>query len=100
MGRANYSVTELEHMLESIQKHLPISGEKWDLVAERHSRFHPDLERTMDQLKKKINMLAMIKAPMGQLNIPFTIQEEKAIRVLIIEKVEGATGSDEEGFAS
>ena len=45
-------------------------------------------------------MLAMIKAPMGQLNIPFTIQEEKAIRVLIIEKVEGATGSDEEGYAA
>jgi len=54
VDRANYSVTELEHVLESIREHLPISGAEWDLVAEHHSRFHPDLERTADQWKKKI----------------------------------------------
>jgi hypothetical protein len=51
-------------------------------------------------LKKEINKLAMTKAPMGQPNILFTVQEAKAIRVLIIEKAEGATGSEEEGFVA
>jgi hypothetical protein len=37
---------------------------------------------------------------MGQPNIPFTMQESKAIRVLIIEKAKGANGSEEEGFAA
>jgi hypothetical protein len=98
--RANYSVTELEHMRESIREHLPISGAEWDLVAEHHERFHLDLEGTADQLKKKINKLASTKAPMGQLNIPVTVQEAKGIRVLNIEKAERATGSEEEGFTA
>jgi hypothetical protein len=94
--RANYSVTELE----SIREHLPISGVEWDLVVENHSRIHPDLERTGDQLNKKINKLARTKSPTRQLNIPFTVQEAKAINVPNIEKAEGDTGSEEEGFAA
>jgi hypothetical protein len=38
--------------------------------------------------------------PTGDPTIPFTVREAKAIRVLIIEKAEGATGSEEEGFAA
>ena len=37
--------------------------------------------------------------PTGDPTIPFVIREAKAIRVLIVEKAEGATGSEEEGFA-
>jgi hypothetical protein len=86
-------------MLESIREYLPISGAEWDLVANRHSSFHPELERTAEQLKKKFNKLSQTKVPTGNPTIPFTVREAKAIRVLIIEKAEGATGSEEEGFA-
>ena len=34
MGRTNYSMSELEHMLESACQYLPILGAEWDLVAE------------------------------------------------------------------
>jgi hypothetical protein len=37
--------------------------------------------------------------PTGNPTIPFTVREAKAIRVLIIEKAEGATGSEKEEFA-
>ena len=87
-------------MLESIREYLPISGAEWDLVANRHSSFHPELERTAEQLKKKFNKLARTKVPTGEPTIPFTVCEANAIRVLIIEKAEGATGSEEEGFAA
>ena len=39
-------------MLEIIHDILPISGAEWDLVASRHATYHPELERTGDQLKK------------------------------------------------
>ena len=34
VGRANYSVSELEHMLESVCQFLPISDIEWDLVVD------------------------------------------------------------------
>ena len=85
-------------MLESTREYLPISGAGWDLVANRHSSFHPELERTAEQLKKKFNKLSQTKVPTGNPTIPFIVWEAKAIRVLIIEKAEGATSSEEEGF--
>ena len=100
VGRSNYSNLEVEHMLESICENLPISGAELDLVADCHAQFHPELERTGDQLKKKFNKLSKTKVPTGEPNIPFTIQESKAIRLLIIEKTKGATGSEEEVFAT
>lgn len=36
-GRAHYSISELEHTLESVYCYLPISGAMWDLVADCHS---------------------------------------------------------------
>ena len=54
LGRTNYSSSELDYMLEFAREILPISGAEWDLVASRHSAFHPDLERTGNQLKQNI----------------------------------------------
>ena len=52
MGHTNYSPNEIKHMLESVREYLPISGLEWDLVVHHHTAFHPDQERTGDQLKK------------------------------------------------
>jgi hypothetical protein len=52
MGRSNYSQTEVFNLLESVRHYLPISGQEWDLVVQRHMAFHPDEERNGDQLKK------------------------------------------------
>ena len=51
-------------------------------------------------MKKKFNKLSKTKVPTGDPNIPFTVREAKAIRLLMIEKTEGATGSEEEAFAA
>jgi hypothetical protein len=56
------------------------------MVADRHSRFHPELERTGNQVKKKFNKLARTKVPTGEPDIPFIVSKAKAIRELIIEK--------------
>ena len=78
-------------MLEFIREYLPISGAEWDLVTKHHSTFHPECERTADQLKKKFNKMARTKVPMVEPNIPLSFQDAKAIRFLITEKADGAT---------
>ncbi len=62
-------------------------------------RFHPDLERTGDQLKKKFNKLAKTKMGTGDPTMPPDVREAKEICGLIIEKSEGVTGSEDEPFA-
>jgi hypothetical protein len=99
IGRTNYSADEVEHMFDSIREYLPISGLEWELVAQRHMAFHPDQERTGDQLKKKFNKLAKTKMGTGDPNMPADVREAKAIRKLIVEKSEGVTGSEDEPFA-
>ena len=94
-----YSNSELLHMLEFACNILPIIGAEWDSVASRHAAFHPELGRTGDQLKKKFNKLCRTMIPTGNPNIPPTVREAKEIRELIIEKTEGATGSEEELFS-
>jgi hypothetical protein len=93
VGRDNYSMSELEYLLESVCRYLPISGAEWDLVAQQHSRFHLELEITGDQLKNKFDKLSSTKAPSGIPNILFSVEEAKAVRVLIVEKTAGATGA-------
>jgi hypothetical protein len=51
-----------------------------------------------DPLKKKFNKLASMKVGTGEPNILFTVQEAKDIRLLIIEKCDGATGSEDGGL--
>ena len=86
------------HLLEGVREFLPISGQEWDLVANRHSAYHPELDRTADHLKKKFNELARRTIPTGDPNCPADVREAKAIRHLIIEKSDGCTGSPNEGF--
>ena len=86
-------------MLESVREYLPISGLEWDLVAQCHMRFHPNLECTGDQLKKNFNKLAKTKMGTGDPSMPPDVCEAKEIRGLIIEKSEGVTGSEDEPFA-
>ncbi len=57
MGRSNYSQMEVFNMLESVREYLPISGLEWELAAQRHMAYHPDEERSGDQLKKNSTSL-------------------------------------------
>ena len=99
LGRSNYSAAELDVMLESVREILPISGAEWELVASRHLTYYGDVSRTGDQLRKKFGHLSKTTIPTGDPNCPLNVQEAKAIRQLIIEKLDGATGSNEDVFS-
>ena len=99
MRQSNYSPTEVEHMLESVREYLPVSGLEWGLVAQCHMRFHPDLEHTGDQLKKKLNKLTKTKMGTGDPTMLPDVCGAKEIRGLIIKKSEGVTGSEDKPIA-
>jgi hypothetical protein len=48
--------------------------------------FHPDLERSGDQSKKKFDKISRTNIPTGNPNTPPTMREAKEIRELIMER--------------
>ena len=54
----------------------------------------------MEELKKKFNKLVWKKAPNGNPNIPSTVQETNAIRLLTIETTKGVCGLEDKAFAA
>ena len=62
-------------------------------------RFHPYLECSEDQLKKKFNQLTKRKMGTGDHTMPHNVCNAKEIRGLIVEKSEGVTGSEDEPCA-
>ena len=97
-GRRNYTRNELERLMEEVRAVLPISGSDWEVIESTHSQYFPDRERTWEQLKKKFWNLANKRIPTGDPNMPWEVQEAKSIRLLIIERTDGARGSPSEEF--
>jgi hypothetical protein len=58
---------------------LPISGMEWDLVATCHSTYTPELNRSGDRLKKRIDKLSKTNIPTGNPNMPKEIHEAQEI---------------------
>jgi hypothetical protein len=84
--------------MEEVRAVLPISGSDWEVIESTHSQYFPDRERTWEQLKKKFWNLANKRIPTGDPNMPWEVQEAKSIRLLIIERTDGARGSPSEEF--
>jgi hypothetical protein len=63
------------------------------MVAACHAAFHPDLDQTGDQLKKKFIKLMRTMVSMGNPNIPPVICAAKEIRDLIIERYDATAES-------
>jgi len=70
MGPSQYTLNEVDRMLELVREYLPISGLEWELVAQHPMTFHPGQERTGDQLKKKFNRLSKTRMGTGDPTMP------------------------------
>ena len=94
-NRRNYTINEMTQMIESVERHLPISGAQWDAVAAEHHAYYPDYNRTGDQLRTKFNALARLDIPTGDPTMPPHVRAAKRARYKIIERSEGAQGDEE-----
>ena len=59
----NFSTTELETLLESIEERLPIGQMEWEIIEQSHSLLNPEQKRTVDSIKRKFRILYNTKAP-------------------------------------
>jgi len=93
----NFSLTEVEHMLDVVEKHMPLGGEMWEKVANEHALSHPSNERDAASVKKKFQDLHKKKIPTGDPNIPREVRRAKLIQQKILAANAAADISQENG---
>jgi hypothetical protein len=93
-----FTVTEMEHLLETVEDVIPIGNPDWERIWQEHSARYPTKERTAESLKRKFQELARKKIPTGDPNCPPYIRDAKRIFRKIVQATDGSTGggSDDE----
>jgi hypothetical protein len=61
----SYLKEEVDSFLDTVEEYLPISSTAWERVAEVHLLWYPDLNWTVDSLKRKFKELHNNKIPTG-----------------------------------
>lgn len=88
---------EVQVLLTSIEKILPIGMIEWDAVLFEHERQFPEGAcRTREGLKRKFASLYKLQMPTGDPNIPPDVLRAKKLYQEIKKKAEIAEGEEEE----
>jgi hypothetical protein len=90
---AAYTDAEICSLYEIMRELEPISGQQWEIVAERHAEEWGDRNRIPESLKKKFRALVNMRAPTGDPNIPEVVFLAKQIDRKIVARLEASTGS-------
>jgi hypothetical protein len=80
------------YLLFLLQEILPISGDEWDQVEQRHNNAFPGTERTKETLKRKFQNMYMKRPPTGGTTVPPTIELAISIYDEIPKKAEISDG--------
>ncbi|ETO82024.1 hypothetical protein F444_03752 [Phytophthora nicotianae P1976] len=97
-GSSNYSVAEMNHMLDIVQRILPQGKDHWDSVTARYNatRSNHWPERDIESLRRKFKALYGMKKPSGNANIPGHVRLAKDVKKLIDEASSVFLASDNE----
>jgi hypothetical protein len=93
----SYSKEEVDSFLDNVEEYLPISLTAWERVAEVHLSRYPDLNRTVDSLKRKFKELHNKKNPTGDPLCPPAVCRANCLRVEIINRLDASDLNLEEG---
>ena len=74
-----FSTQEVEVLLESVARYLPIGGTEWDAVLSEHETRFPTAGRTKDGLKRKFTGLYGTRIPTGDPHIPCDVRRAKEL---------------------
>jgi hypothetical protein len=91
------TIAELKHLLDVIDKVIPIGNPDWEKVWHEHSAAYPMMEQTAELLKRKFQELVRKKKTIGGPNCPPHIREAKQIlrKWKIVIATDGLTGGSE-----
>mgnify|MGYP006142657583 CR=1 FL=1 len=90
-----FTVSEIEHLLETIEDVIPIRNPDWERIWQEHSARYPTKERTSESLKRKFQELARKKIPTGDPNCPPYVRAAKRIFHKIVQATDGSTGGSD-----
>ena len=92
-----FTPREIQVLLTSIERILPIGMLEWDAVLNVHEREFPDgTTRTREGLKRKFASLYKLQMPTGDPNFPPDVLRAKRLYQEIKKKAEVAEGGEDE----
>jgi hypothetical protein len=102
---AAFRQDELKGFLKLLEEFLPIGSYEWDALEYHHNTNFPGRNRTKETLKRKFQLMYLMKPPTGNPTIPPTVRKAKDIFKLIKLKAEVSEGEsenseDEKGIGS
>ena len=92
---AGFCEDELDCLLDTLDKHLPIGKEEWDRTTAEHLTMYPEQARTVESIRRKFATLYRKKMPTGDPNCPEPVRRAKRIHVAINQKAELSDGHDD-----
>lgn len=102
----NYSLEEIDNLLDLIEEELPISATMWENIQMRHLSRYPDQRRAVDSIKRKFKELYSKRIKTGDPNCPQEVRRAKRLRHQIVESMNASdlntvvAGSEEQGSES
>ena len=102
----NYSLEEIDSLLDLIEDELPISATLWENIQKSHLSRYPEQRRGVDSIKRKFKELYSKRVKTGDPNCPQEVRRAKRLRHQIIESMNASdlntvvAGSEEQGSES
>ena len=91
----NFTRDEIDALLDCIEEVLPIGMDEWQRAENQHVLLYPDKNRTKESLRRKFQMLYLIKQPTGSPECPPHVRSAKLLQYAIRDKAEvSSAGSD------
>ena len=102
----NYSLEEIDSLLDLIEDELPISATLWENIQKSHLSRYPDQCHGVDSIKRKFKELYSKRVKTGDPNCPQEVRRAKRLRHQIVESMNASdlntvvAGSEEQGSES
>ena len=102
----NYSLEEIDSLLDLIEDELPISATLWENIQKSHLSRYPEQRRGVDSIKRKFKELYSKRVKTGDPNCPQEVRRAKRLRHQIVESMNASdlntvvAGSEEQGSES
>jgi len=97
----NYSLEEIDSLLDLIEDELPISATLWENIQKSHLSRYPDQRRGVDSIKRKFKELYSKRVKTGDPNCPQEVRRAKHLRHQIVESMNASdlngSGDDDLG---
>ncbi|ETK91724.1 hypothetical protein L915_04720, partial [Phytophthora nicotianae] len=91
---AGFGADELQSFLETLEEHLPLGRDEWELVLSIHNWSFSANNRTVDSLRRKFAALCQSRKPTGNPTCPAEVRTAKLVRFLMTQRADIGEGDD------